>query len=70
LGVQAAAMAGAGIAILPDYALKNDIAAGRLVRLLPEWSLPGGGIYAVFPALVQRSQKVSVFIEALKQRYS
>lgn len=70
LGVQAAALAGAGLAILPDYALKNDLAAGRLVRLLPEWSLPGGGIYAVFPASVQRSQKVSVFIEALKQRYS
>jgi DNA-binding transcriptional LysR family regulator len=70
LAVQAAVLAGAGIAVLPDYALKKDIAAGRLVRLLPEWSLPGGGIYAVFPALVQRSQKVSVFIEALKQRYS
>lgn len=69
LAVQAAARAGAGIAVLPDYALKEDIAAGRLVRLLPEWSLAGGGIYAVFPALVQRSQKVSVFIDALKQRY-
>ncbi len=68
--VQAAVLAGAGIAVLPDYSVKKDIAEGRLVRLLPEWSLPGGGIYAVFPALVQRSQKVSVFIEALKQRYS
>lgn len=70
LGVQAAARVGAGLAILPDYAVKDDIAAGRLVRLLPEWSLPGGGIYAVFPGSVQRSQKVGVFIEALKQRYS
>lgn len=70
LAVQAAARSGAGIAVLPDYALKDDMVSGRLVRLLPEWSLPGGGIYAVFPALVQRSQKVSVFIEALKQRYS
>jgi DNA-binding transcriptional LysR family regulator len=70
LGVQAAARVGAGLAILPDYAVKDDISAGRLVRLLPEWSLPGGGIYAVFPGSVQRSQKVGVFIEALKQRYS
>lgn len=70
LGVQAAARVGAGMAVLPDYAVKDDLAAGRLVRLLPEWSLPGGGIYAVFPGSVQRSQKVSVFIEALKQRYS
>lgn len=70
LAIQAAVLAGAGIAVLPDYSVKKDIAEGRLVRLLPEWSLPGGGIYAVFPALIQRSQKVSVFIEALKQRYS
>jgi len=70
LGVQAAARVGAGLAILPDYAVKDDITAGRLVRLLPEWSLPGGGIYAVFPGSVQRSQKVGVFIDALKQRYS
>lgn len=70
LGVQAAARVGAGMAILPDYAVKDDLAAGRLVRLLPEWSLPGGGIYAVFPGSVQRSLKVSVFIDALKQRYS
>ncbi|MEN0037628.1 MAG: LysR family transcriptional regulator [Cellvibrio sp.] len=70
LAVQSAVLAGAGIAVLPDYSVKKDIAEGRLVRLLPEWSLPGGGIYAVFPALIQRSQKVSVFIEALKQRYS
>ncbi|WP_308364690.1 MULTISPECIES: LysR family transcriptional regulator [unclassified Microbulbifer] len=68
--VQAAVLAGAGIAVLPDYAVGEDIAAGRLVRLLPDWKLPGGGIYAVFPATAQRPQKVSVFIEALKKHYA
>lgn len=67
--VKASAMAGAGIMIQPHFMAMEDVAAGRLVRLLPQWSLQGGGIYAVFPALVQRSQKVTVFIEALKQRY-
>lgn len=67
--VKSAAMAGGGIMIQPHFMAMEDVAAGRLVRLLPQWSLQGGGIYAVFPALVQRSQKVTVFIEALKQRY-
>lgn len=67
--VKAAVMAGAGVMIQPHFTVMEDVAAGRLVRLLPQWSLQGGGIYAVFPALVQRSQKVTVFIEALKQRY-
>lgn len=64
--VRAAVMAGAGFMIYPNFSVEEDIAAGRLVRLLPEWSLAGGGIYAVFPAAVQRSHKVSVFIAALK----
>lgn len=67
--IAAAAMAGAGVMIQPHFSVLEDVRAGRLVRLLPEWSLQGGGIYAVFPALVQRSQKVTVFVEALKQRY-
>jgi DNA-binding transcriptional LysR family regulator len=70
VAVQAATLAGAGLAVLPEYSVKSDVADGKLVRLLPEWSLPGGGIYAVFPASIQRSKKVSIFIEALKQRYS
>lgn len=67
--VQAAALAGAGMAILPDYSVADDVEMGRLVRLLPDWHLPGGGIYAVFPATAQRPQKVSVFIDALKRHY-
>lgn len=70
VAVRAAVMAGAGFMIYPHFSVKEDVAAGRLVRLLPEWSLPGGGIYAVFPASVQRSHKVGVFIAALKERYS
>ena len=67
--VRAAAMAGAGVMIQPHFMALEDMAQGRLVRLLPEWTLQGGGIYAVFPAQVQRSHKVAVFIEALKERY-
>ncbi|GGY80940.1 LysR family transcriptional regulator [Cellvibrio zantedeschiae] len=68
--VKAAVLAGAGMMVHPDIFVREEVAAGRLVRLLPEWSLPGGGIYAVYPQSVQRSQKVSVLIEALKARYA
>ncbi len=69
ISVKAAALADAGFIIQPDFLVKDEIAEGRLIRLLPEWALPGGGIYAVFPASVQRSHKVGVFIAALKQYY-
>ena len=69
IAVKAAVLAHAGFMIQPNFLVADDIAAGRLIRLLPEWNLLGGGIYAVFPASVQRSHKVSIFIAALKLRY-
>lgn len=70
VAVKAAVLAGAGFMIHPNFSVEDEIASGRLIRLFPEWLLPGGGIYAVFPSAVQRSHKVGVFIAALKQRYS
>ena len=69
IAVKAAVLANAGFMIQPDFLVSDEVAAGRLIRLLPEWALPGGGIYVVFPASLQRSHKVNVFIDALKQRY-
>lgn len=66
--VRAAVAAGAGFMIQPDFVVAEDVAAGRLLHLLPEWSLPGGGIYAVFPSAVQKSHKVGVLIELLKKK--
>lgn len=42
-------VAGIGLAVLPDYQVRTDIAEGRLVRLLADWSLPSGGIHVVYP---------------------
>jgi DNA-binding transcriptional LysR family regulator len=63
--VRVALLAGAGFSILPDFMVREDIAAGRLVHALPQWHLPEGGIYAVFPSARFRAPRVSVFIELL-----
>lgn len=62
----ACALAGVGIAVFPDYLVSEDIAAGRLVRLLPEWTLPDGGIHAVLPAARHRPAKVRRFMEMIQ----
>lgn len=41
------ALRGAGVACLPDLAAAEHLRSGRLVRLLPEWSLPTVGIHAL-----------------------
>lgn len=66
LVVKAAVMAGAGMMMMPDFAVAEDVAAGRLVRLLPTWKLPGGGIHAVFPASRFMPQRARAFIDLLR----
>ncbi|TWB43783.1 LysR family transcriptional regulator [Nitrospirillum pindoramense] len=63
--VLAATRAGGGMSILPDYLVADDLKAGSLVRLLPEWDLPAGGIYAVYPPARYRPAKVTAFVAML-----
>ena len=58
---------GAGVSILPDYLVTDDIREGRLVPLLAQYRLPEGGIYAVYPGR-QPPAKVRVFIDHLRAR--
>ena len=67
LGVHAFVAAGLGISVLPDYLVDEDIAANRLVALLPGFRLPEGGVYAVYPGK-QPPVKVRAFIDLLKER--
>lgn len=60
------ALAGAGVAILPDWLVRDDISAGRLLRLLPDFSLPDQGAYAVYPNTRHIPAKVAQFIEFLR----
>jgi DNA-binding transcriptional LysR family regulator len=66
LAVHALVMEGMGLSVLPDYMARRDLAAGRLVHVLPEHALPLGGIYAVYAG--QPTVKVRSFIDLLKER--
>lgn len=61
----ACVMSGIGVSVFPDYMVTEDIAAGRLTRLVPEWDLPDGGIHAVFPSVRFRPAKVRRFVELI-----
>ncbi len=55
---------GAGISVLPDYLVADDVREGRLVVLLAQHHLPQCGIYAVYPGR-QPPAKVRAFIDFL-----
>ncbi len=42
-------VAGGGISVMADISADAELRAGRLVRVLPAWSLPSGGVHAVYP---------------------
>jgi DNA-binding transcriptional LysR family regulator len=65
--VRAMVLAGAGVAVLPDYLAEEDIRSGRLVALLAQHRLPQGGIHAVYPGK-QPPAKVRSFIDHLRER--
>jgi DNA-binding transcriptional LysR family regulator len=48
-GAIAAAVAGLGITSTSGWACRRELAEGRLVRLLPDWTLAGIPVYACFP---------------------
>ena len=68
LAVREAVREGVGLSVLPDFAIADDLATGRLIQVLPEWMLPSGGIHAVFPTARFRPAKVRAFVELLAAR--
>ncbi len=67
LATRAMALAGCAT-VLPDFVVQGDVEAGRLVRLVPKWSLPGGSVNAVYPASRYRPQKVRAFVAAMQEQ--
>jgi DNA-binding transcriptional LysR family regulator len=67
LTARAAAVAGLGFAILPDFIAAPEIAAGRLVTALDDHILTGAGIFAVYPHRRYLPAKVRVFVDYLVQ---
>ena len=68
LAVREAVCQGAGLSVLPDFAIADELAAGRLIHVLPQWRLPSGGIHAVFPAARFRPATVRAFVDLLADR--
>ena len=46
---KACTLAGQGFTMLPMMYCEQELENGSLVQLLPDWSLPGGWLQAVYP---------------------
>jgi DNA-binding transcriptional LysR family regulator len=63
-----AARDGFGIAFLPDQYMTEDIAAGRLERVLEDWCPPFPGYHLYYPSRRQPTPAFALLIERLRYR--
>ena len=61
------AIAGAGIAYLPDFAVHECIAAGQLVQVMPQSLYMGPKVYATYSRNPHGSHRVMAFLNFLKE---
>ena len=65
--IQQLILDGAGISTLPDRVAEEDVRLKRLVRVLPEWSLPVVTAWAVMPMRRYLPTKTRAFISHIEQ---
>lgn len=65
-----AALAGIGLAGLPDVLITEHLASGALVPVMPRYPLPDLGIYVIRPPGQHPARKIRVLTEMLIERFA
>jgi DNA-binding transcriptional LysR family regulator len=64
--LHAAAAAGLGIGLLPEFLCRQGLATGRLKTVLPEWAVPpAAALYAIYPAALESDARAQQFVDFL-----
>jgi DNA-binding transcriptional LysR family regulator len=63
-----AALAGFGLAYLPEEQARTHLAAGRLIRVLADWCPPFSGYHLYYPSRRQQTTAFAMLVAALRYR--
>jgi DNA-binding transcriptional LysR family regulator len=63
-----AALAGLGVALLPEDEVMSHVEAGRLVRVLEDWCPKFAGYHLYYPSRRQPSPAFALVVDALRHR--
>jgi DNA-binding transcriptional LysR family regulator len=61
-----AALAGIGVAWVPEYLVGEHLASGELIQLLPEWSPPLSGLCLYYPSNRHPPMALRLFTQAVR----
>jgi DNA-binding transcriptional LysR family regulator len=67
--VRTAALAGQGLALLPEVMVAADLRLGRLVRVLRDCPVDQATVRAIFPSRRQLSLKVRTFLDFMAEQF-
>ncbi|APO95841.1 LysR family transcriptional regulator [Xanthomonas vesicatoria] len=67
--IAAAALAGLGIAALPDFLVAEHLASGALVRVMTKYPSPEAGLYVVRAPATHPARKMRVLTDLLIERF-
>jgi DNA-binding transcriptional LysR family regulator len=65
--VREAVVAGLGIGLMPWFMASHEVAAGRVVRVLPDYQAALGSMYLVYPPAKPLPPKVAAFTAYLRE---
>jgi DNA-binding transcriptional LysR family regulator len=68
--LRGAALAGVGIALLPEFVCADDIRAKRLKNVLPDWGSAAMPVHAVYPTARLLAPAAAAFIELVRKRFT
>lgn len=68
-GLHKAARAGAGIAMIPDVLVQEDLDTGKLIALLPDYQLPSRPLHLLYAQDRYRSPKLRSFVDFVMERW-
>lgn len=66
MALREAALAGLGIALLPEWLVTDDLAAGRLQRVLDAWESGPVGVWALYRVEQRSSARIAAFVAAAR----
>ena len=62
------ALAGLGLAYLPEDVVREHVAKGRLVEVLGDWATPMSGYHLYYPSRRQPTPAFTLLVDALRYR--
>ncbi|HME22023.1 MAG TPA: LysR family transcriptional regulator [Acetobacteraceae bacterium] len=66
--ILSAALAGCGLAYLPEDQVQTHLSTGRLIRVLADWCQPFSGYHLYYPSRRQPTPAFTLLVDALRYR--